>query len=90
MAEVQDDLTEYNRSEVLDWIVDVHRHFRLRDDTLYFTINLLDRFLSKRKIVRSQLQLVAISCLFIACKLEEIYPPQVNSLVEITLNVFSK
>lgn len=87
MAEVQNDITEYNRSEVIDWMVDVHRSFKLRDNTLYSAVSLLDRFLSKRTVLRTQLQLVAVACLFISSKLEEIYPPQVSAFVEITLNV---
>ena len=34
------------RAILIDWLVDVHLKFKLRDETLYVTINLIDRYLS--------------------------------------------
>lgn len=48
------------------------------------------RFLSKLQISRSNLQLLGTTCLFIACKVEEIHPPDTGDLVYITDNTYDK
>jgi primosomal protein N' len=47
--------------------------FKLESETLYLTVNLIDRYLSVLRIDRSKLQLVAVSAMLIASKYEEIY-----------------
>jgi len=88
--ENQGDITEKMRAILVDWLVDVHFKFNLMNETLYLTVNLLDRFLECKQIKRSQLQLVGITTLFIACKYEEIYPPEVRDLVYIADNTYSR
>jgi G2/mitotic-specific cyclin-B, other len=34
------------RTIVVDWLVEVHRHFNLKTETLFLTINTIDRYLS--------------------------------------------
>merc|ERR1719421_326109 len=41
----QKDITENMRSILLDWLVEVHLRFKLLQETLYLTVNILDRFL---------------------------------------------
>lgn len=86
-SEIQSDITENMRAALIDWLVDVHRKFKLRDETLYITVNLIDRHLSRTKVLRCHLQLVGVSAMLIACKLEEIHPPKVSDFVFITENV---
>ena len=69
------------RRILLDWIVEVHQRFHLLPETLYLTINLIDRFLSKKKVILDNLQLVGISALFIACKYEEINCPTLKEII---------
>lgn len=38
---------------LLDWLVDVHAKFKLRAETLYLTVNLVDRFLQKQPVPRA-------------------------------------
>ena len=40
-------------------------------ETLYLTVNILDRFLSVKQVRRSKLQLVGVAALSIAAKYEE-------------------
>jgi cyclin B len=86
-SEIQSDITENMRAALIDWLVDVHRKFRLRDETLYITVNLIDRHLSRTKVLRCHLQLVGVAAMLIACKFEEIQPPKVSDFVFITENV---
>ena len=41
-----EDINSKMRAILIDWLVDVHLKFKLRDETLYVTINLIDRYLS--------------------------------------------
>jgi len=58
--------------------------FRLVPETLYLCVNLIDRYCHLVDIKRSELQLVGVTALLIACKYEEIYPPEVRDCVYIT------
>lgn len=80
---LQTDINEKMRSILIDWLVDVNVKFRLLPETLFLTINLIDRYLSKVKVSRNKLQLVGVSSLLIACKFEEIYPPSLKEYVAI-------
>ncbi|KAH1015773.1 hypothetical protein HUJ04_007108 [Dendroctonus ponderosae] len=67
------------RAILLDWVMEVCEVYHLRRVTYYLTVDYFDRFLSLRPDVpKSQLQLVGITCLFIASKLEEVYPPRLS------------
>lgn len=79
----QSDINEKMRSILIDWLVDVNVKFRLVPETLFLTVNLIDRFLGKSKVSRNKLQLVGVSSLLIACKYEEIYPPSLKEFVAI-------
>jgi len=78
------------RAIIVDWLVEVHKKFRLVPDTLYLCVNILDRFLSRVSITRSQLQLVAVTSMLIASKYEEIYPPEIRDCVYITDRAFTR
>lgn len=67
-----------NRDILVNWLIKVHNKFKLLEETLYLTMNILDKFLSKQLITIDHLQLVGITCLFIASKYEEIYPPSIK------------
>lgn len=73
----QPEINEKMRSILIDWLVEVHVKFDLSPETLYLTINLIDRFLSLKTVPRRELQLLGVSALLIASKYEEIWPPQV-------------
>jgi len=68
----------------------VNRKFRLLSETLYVTISIIDRFLSKVNIKKSQLHMLGVASILIASKYEEIYPPELKDLLAISENKFSK
>ncbi|KAL7501530.1 hypothetical protein ACHAWT_009799 [Skeletonema menzelii] len=78
------------RSILVDWLVEVHLKFKLVPETLYLVVNLIDRYLAKKEVTRSKLQLVGVTALFIATKYEEIYPPELRDLVYICDRAYSK
>ena len=87
---IQTDISEEMRAILIDWQVEVHLKFKLKPITLYQTVNLIDRFLSKNLVHRRKLQLVGVSSLMIACKLEEIYPPEIGDFIYITDNAYTR
>jgi Cyclin, N-terminal domain len=88
--ENQPHINERMRSILVDWLVEVHLKFKLVPETLYLTINLIDRYLTKREVSRPKLQLVGVTSLLIASKYEEIYPPELRDLVYICDRAYSK
>ncbi|KAL0337894.1 UNVERIFIED_CONTAM: G2/mitotic-specific cyclin-2 [Sesamum calycinum] len=77
----QPEINERMRAILIDWLVQVHHKFDLSPETLYLTINIVDRFLALRTTSRRELQLVGLSSMLIASKYEEIWAPQVHELV---------
>ena len=86
----QDDLNNKMRSILVDWLVEVHHKFRLASSSLWLCVNIIDRFLMKVPIKRARLQLVGISAFFIACKFEEVHPPEAKDFVHITDNAYTR
>jgi len=82
--EAQKDINKKMRAILVDWLVEVHHRFKLQPFTLWLCVNILDRYLMKMPTNRNKLQLVGVSALLIACKYEEIYPPEVRDCVYIT------
>jgi len=88
--ETQTDITGKMRMILIDWLIEVHLKYRLRPETLHLTVNLVDRYLSKKQIHKKRLQLVGVVAMFIATKYEEINPPELNDWVYITDNAYTK
>ena len=78
------------RGILVDWIIEVHLRFKLLPETLFLTVNLIDRYLQKTQIMRTRLQLVAVAALLIASKYEEIYVPDLKDFVFISDNAYTK
>ena len=74
----QEDITARMRAILIDWLVEVHLKFKLAPSTLYLCVHLIDQYCTHNQVQRSKLQLVGITALLIACKYEEIYPPEVR------------
>lgn len=67
------------RATVLDWLNEVCQAYNLTRQTYYLAIDFFDRYLSKQQnLHKKQLQLTGITCLFIAAKIEEIFPPKLE------------
>jgi hypothetical protein len=51
----QTDITESMRAILVDWLIDVHHKFKLLPETLFLTVNIIDRYLSAKTINRTKL-----------------------------------
>ncbi|KAL0556328.1 hypothetical protein IC582_004841 [Cucumis melo] len=90
MEKIQKDINSNMRAILVDWLVEVAEEYRLVPDTLYLTVNYIDRFLSGNSMDRQRLQLLGVACMMIASKYEEICAPQVEEFCYITDNTYFK
>eukprot|EP00826_Nyctotherus_ovalis_P065746 TRINITY_DN9671_c0_g3_i2.p1 TRINITY_DN9671_c0_g3~~TRINITY_DN9671_c0_g3_i2.p1 ORF type:complete len:357 (-),score=91.22 TRINITY_DN9671_c0_g3_i2:1000-2070(-) len=84
------EVTEKMRGILVDWLVDVHLRFKLRPETLFLTANIIDRYLQIATVTKQKLQLLGVTAMFIACKYEEIYAPEIKNFAYITDNSYTK
>ena len=59
----QRDINEKMRAILIDWLVELQLKFKLMVETLYLTVNLIDRYLEKSSITRNKLQLVGVTAI---------------------------
>lgn len=64
--------------------------FELLQETLYLTVNLVDRYLARNEVARNKLQLVGVTAMLVSSKYEEMYPPEVGDFEFITDNAYSR
>ena len=88
--EQQYDINQRMRGILIDWLIEVHYKFELMEETLYLTINLIDRFLAVKQIARKKLQLVGVTAMLLACKYEEVSVPVIEDLVLISDKAYSR
>ena len=84
------EVKDTSRAFLVEWIIDVHRKFRLLPETLYVTVLLIDRYLSTKQIKKSQLHILGVTSLLISTKYEEIYPPSLDELLSVSENKFTR
>lgn len=77
------------RQILVDWIVDVHQSFELKEETLFLSLKYLEEFQTNEEIKKEEYQLVGVACLWIASKYEEIYPPRMKAFVDVTANTYT-
>jgi hypothetical protein len=86
----QPNITENIRAILIDWMISIHTKFRLLPETLFITVNLIDRFLSAAEINKDEVQLVGVAALLIATKYEEIYPPMIKDFIFVSNKAFNR
>lgn len=90
MAAIQKDIEPRMRTILIDWLQEVAEKLRLKGETIFLAVNYLDRFLAQKVVSRSQLQLVGVVALFIACKMEEIKPPLLRNFLFVCDGMYSR
>ena len=75
---------------LVDWLVDITQEFKLQRSTLFLSVNILDRSLDLVPVRRERLQLLGCACVLIAAKLEEVYAPSVDDMVDISANTYKR
>lgn len=73
------------RAILLDWLIEVCEVYRLHRETYHLALDLIDRYMATQSdLPKQQLQLIGIASLFIAAKIEEIYPPKLSEFAYVT------
>nr|ADE77085.1 unknown [Picea sitchensis] len=86
----QRDINGKMRAILINWLIEVHYRFGLMPETLYLTINLLDRYLSIQRVSRNNFQLVGTTAMLLASKYEEIWAPKVDEFLDILENNYER
>lgn len=83
------DFISRTRSILVNWLVEIHARFELQQETLFLSINVMDRYLALQEVPRNQLQLVGITALLIASKYEDMWPPTIKELIFMTEDAYT-
>lgn len=75
---------------MINWLLIVQVEFKLYPETMQATVDLIDRYLSRRNVPIQEFQLLGITAMFLACKFHELYPPIVSDFIQVTKNSFTK
>lgn len=72
------------RARMVDWMIEVLSSYKCQHQTFFVAISLMDRFFGKTTRVHSvsELHLTGVTCMFLACKYEEIYPVKLKVVYE--------
>ena len=78
-----------SRALLVNWMMEICHKFRLVSETLYLSVNLMDRYLSVCACPRDELQLLAVTALFVAAKFEEVSPPVLDDFAYISADRYT-
>jgi len=92
LMDVQPELRWYMRPFLVDFLIEIHQTFRLRPETLYLTMNIVDRYVSKRIVYKRHYQLIGCAALLIAAKYEDAknHIPAVQDLSQTCCNAYDE
>lgn len=88
--EAQTEINSRMRGILVDWLIEVHLKYRLKSETLFLTVKIIDAFVSRKDIPRRKLQLVGVAATLIAAKYEEIHPPTLSDLVYVCDRAYTR
>ena len=86
----QREITKKMRQMLIGWLIEVHLKFKLLPETLYLTVNLIDRYCQVKQVTKIEYQLLGISAMLVASKYEEIYPPEIRDYIYMTDKAYTK
>eukprot|EP01137_Pigoraptor_chileana_P022464 Opistho-2@6985 len=87
----KDEITEAMRRDIVEWLHKLNCHFEFHPETFTLAVNYFDRMLSSVKVKPSHVQLIAVTCLLIAGKMQEAWDayPTLRELAVASNNAFS-
>nr|AAY42143.1 G1 cyclin [Ustilago maydis] len=71
LMDVQPELKWFMRPYLVDFLIEIHQTFRLPSRNTFLTMNIVDRYVSKRIVYKRHYQLVRCAALLIAAKFED-------------------
>ncbi len=88
-ASIQTELKPHMRKIVVDWMLEVCQDQQCQPQVFHLSLNYMDRFLSRKRIKKTQFQLLATVCLFLASKMCECVSITAEKLLMYTDNSVS-
>ncbi|CAF1111079.1 unnamed protein product [Rotaria sp. Silwood1] len=84
-------ITTKMRSVLFDWLLEVSEVYQLHRETYHLSIAYIDQYLcNSNNFLKNKFQLLGITSLFVAAKIEEIYPPRLSDFAYVTDNTCSE
>lgn len=74
----------------MEWMVYVQRRCHLLPEALHLAFDIVDRYLSKKRVRAARLQLLAATALFIASKYEQICPVRLSDLAHFSGGTYKR
>jgi len=76
-------ISELSRAKMVDWMFEVLTTFQMSEQSFFLAVQYMDRFLEKtpRIVSQSDVHLLGITSMFIACKYEDIIPIHIKAMV---------
>ena len=78
------------RSKICEWSYQVIDHFDYDREIVAVSLSYLDRYLCKRPVNKRTFQLVAMTTLYLACKLYDPHKLRMSSLIELSRGYFTE
>ncbi|WZZ57725.1 hypothetical protein YC2023_057832 [Brassica napus] len=86
----QTKVSPVTRGILINWLIEVHSKFDLMHETLYLTMNLLDRYLSQVPVQKNEMQLIGLTALLLASKYEDYWHPRIKDLISISAETYTR
>ena len=83
-------INERHRAVVIEWLSYMNHYLGQSNETLFMCINIMDRFVSKKKISLEIYQLLGICSYLIASKYEDTDAPSIEELIYISKNIYTR
>ena len=68
------------RKSILEYLFYYNYRWKLNNDSMYLTANIMDRYINKVKINKNEYELIGLASFLIASKYEDIYSPDANAI----------
>lgn len=68
------------RKNILEYLFYYNYRWKLNNDSMYLTANIMDRYINKVKINKNDYELIGLASFLIASKYEDIYSPDANAI----------
>ena len=78
---IQTDINENMRASLVNWLIKLVGKLSINLHVFFSAIALIDEYLSKKKIIRSEFQKIGAVCILLSSKMEEVYAITIDDLI---------
>ena len=74
-------ITVFHREALILFMIHLSQRLNIKHETIFMAVNYLDRFLNTVTVAEDCFRLVGLTCLMLACKIEECHPPSMEQFL---------